>query len=79
MKEEDRSRLIEVFKGSLWEAQLVKSLLENNNIESALKDGMAVNIVLPETAVDVAVLVNEANYEAAMEVVRSYEKKEDGD
>ena len=37
------------------------------------------NIVLPETAVDVAVLVNEANYEAAMEVVRSYEKKEDGD
>jgi hypothetical protein len=28
---------------------------------------------------DGAVLVNEANYEAAMEVVRSYEKKEDGD
>ena len=49
------------------------------DIESTLKDGMVVNIVLPETAVDVAVLVNEANYEAAMEVVRSYEKKEDGD
>ena len=26
MKEEDKSKLIEVFKGSLWEAQLVKSL-----------------------------------------------------
>ena len=24
MKEEDKSKLIEVFKGSLWEAQLVK-------------------------------------------------------
>ena len=77
MKEEDKSKLVEVFNGSLWEAELVKSLLEN--IESTLKDGMVVNIVLPETAVDVAVLVNEANYEAAMEVVRSYEKKEDGD
>ena len=30
-------------------------------------------------AVDVAVLVNEANYETAMEVVRAYEKKEEGD
>ena len=39
MKEEDKSKLIEVFKGSLWEAQLVKSLLGNNDIESTLKDG----------------------------------------
>ena len=79
MKEEDKSKLIEVFQGSLWEAQLVKSLLENNDIESTLKDGMVVNIVLPETAVDIAVLVNEANYEAAMEVVCEYEKNKDGD
>lgn len=79
MKEEDKSKLIEVFQGSLWEAQLVKSLLENNDIESTLKDGMVVNIVLPETAVNIAVLVNEANYEAAMEVVREYEKNKDGD
>ena len=79
MKEEDKSKLIEVFKGSLWEAQLVKSLLGNNDIESTSKDGMVVNVVLPDTAIDVAVLVNEANYETAMEVVRAYEKKEEGD
>ena len=79
MKEEDKSKLIEVFKGSLWEAQLVTSLLGNNDIESTLKDGMVVNVVLPDTAIDVAVLVNEANYETAMEVVRAYEKKEEGD
>ena len=79
MKEEDKSKLIEVFKGSLWEAQLVKSLLGNNDIESTLKDGMVVNVVLPDTAIDVAVLVNEANYETAMEVVRAYEKKDEGD
>lgn len=78
MKEkEDKSKLIEVFKGSLWEAELMKSMLGSNNVRSTLKDGMVVNIVLPETAVDVAVLVNEADYEAAMEVVRAYEKRED--
>ena len=79
MKEEDKSKLIEVFKGSLWEAQLVKSLLGNSDIEAVTKDGMVVNVVLPDTAIDVAVLVNEANYETAMEVVRAYEKKEEGD
>ena len=79
MKEEDKSKLIEVSKGSLWEAQLVKSLLGNNDIEASLNDGMVVNVVLPDTAIDVAVLVNEANYETAMEVVRAYEKKEEGD
>ena len=47
MKEEDKSKLVEVFNGSLWEAELVKSLLENNGIESTLKDGMIVNIVRP--------------------------------
>lgn len=76
---EDKTKLIEVFKGSLWEAELVKSLLEKNDIEAVTKDGMVVNIVLPVTAIDVAVLVNEENYESSMEVVREYEKNKDGD
>lgn len=79
MKEEDKSKLVEVFKGSLWEAQLVKSLLENDDITATLKDGLVVNVVLPVTAVDVAVLVNEDDYEPAMQVVRKYEKKQAGD
>lgn len=74
---EDKSKLVEVFKGSLWEAELVKSMLGNNGIQAALKDSMVVNFVLPATAVDVAVLVNESAYEAAMEVVREYEKNEE--
>lgn len=68
-----------MFKGSLWKAELVKSLIESNNINAVLKDGMLVNVVLPETAIEVGVLVNEADYEAAMEVVREYEKNENGD
>ena len=30
MKSTDYSRTVEVFKGSPWEAELVKGLLENN-------------------------------------------------
>ena len=66
MKEEDKSKLVEVFTGSPWEAELVKSLLGNSDIEAVTKDGMVVNVVLPATAVDVSVLVNEKDYEAAM-------------
>lgn len=79
MKEEDKSKLIDVFTGTLWEAELVKSLLENREIKSVTKDGMVVNLALPATAVDVSVLVHEKDYEAAMEVVREYEKKEHGE
>ncbi len=76
---EDKSRLVEVFSGSPWKAELVKSLLGNSHIEAVTKDGMVVNVVLPDTAVDVSILVNEKDYEAAIEVVREYEKKENGD
>lgn len=79
MKEKDTSKLIEVFKGSLWEAELVKSLLDNNDVPCVLKDGMVVNVVLPSSAVEVTVLVNEENFESAMEVVREYEKKKNAE
>ena len=70
MDAEDKTKLMEVFKGSLWEAELVKGLLKDRGIESVVKDGQVVNVVLPETAISVKVLVNEADYEAAMEVIR---------
>lgn len=75
MKAEDKSKLVEVFKGSLWEAELIKGLLEANGVESVTKDGVAVNVALPETAIDVAVLVNEADYEPAMQVLRERDKE----
>ena len=71
MKEaEDKSKLVVVFKGSLWEAELVKGLLKDRGILSTIKDGLVVNVALPETAIDVQVLVNEVDFEAAMDVIR---------
>lgn len=79
MKEEDKSKLIEVYKSSPWEAELVKGLLNANGIQAMLKDSMLPNIILPAIVMDVAVLVNEKDYEAAMEVIREREKKTNGD
>lgn len=73
---EDRSKLIEVFKGTPWEADLLKSMLENNGIHAATKDGNVVNVVLPVTAIEVAVLVNESDYADAKKVVDEYLKNE---
>ena len=73
MKVEDKTKLVEVFSGSLWEADLLKSMLGDNGITAVTKDAMVVNITLPVTAVEVAVLVNEKDLEAAREVVAEYE------
>lgn len=76
MKEaEDKSKLVEVFKGSLWECELVKGLLNDRGIEATVKDGLLVNLALPETAISVKVLVNEADFEPAMEVIRERGKQ----
>lgn len=70
MKEVDKSRLVEVFKGSLWEAELVKGLLKDRGVDATVKDGLVVNVALPESAVTVRVLVNEKDFEPAMQVIR---------
>ena len=67
---ENKNELEKVIKGSLWEAELVKGLLKDRGILSTIKDGLVVNVALPETAIDVQVLVNEVDFEAAMDVIR---------
>ena len=76
MKGEDKSKLVSVFDGSLWEAELVKGLLNDRGIESAIQNGLLVNNTLPETAIAVTVLVNEADREAAEAIVRERGDKE---
>lgn len=74
MKKEDKSKLIEVFKGSQWEAELIKGLLNDNNIEAMIKDGLIANIVLPESVINFSVLVNEKDYDLATKIIRENEK-----
>ncbi len=76
MKEENETLLVEVFAGTPWEAELIKGLLDSNGIQSTLKDGV-MGTLAPYLSPEVAVLVNEESYEAAMEVVRTREKAEE--
>lgn len=69
---EDKSKLLEVFTGNLWEAELVRTYLGDNGIRSVTKDSAVVNIVLPSSNIEVSVLVNDWDYEAAVGMVRMY-------
>ena len=75
MKEDKDTRLVEVFTGSPWEAEFTKGLLESNGIESILKDGGGLAARAPYyIGPEIAVRVNEDDYEQAMEIVRNREK-----
>lgn len=73
MKEEDYSKAIEVFSGSP-EAEIIKGLLESNNIRCVIKDGI-MGTLAPYIAPSVSVLVTEEEYEAATELIRSRDEK----
>lgn len=76
MKSTDYSRTVEVFKGSPWEAELVKGLLENNGIATIIKDGL-MSTIAPYIAPDATILVSEERYEDAMEIIRERDKGKD--
>lgn len=78
MKSTDNSRTVEGFKGSPWEAELVKGLLENNGIATILKDGL-MSTIAPYITSDITILVSEEKYEDAMEIIRERGKGEDED
>lgn len=76
MKSTDYGRTVEVFKGSPWEAELVKGLLENNGIATIIKDGL-MSTIAPYITPDVTILVSEETYEDAMEIIRERDKGKD--
>lgn len=72
----DTGRIVEVFNGSRWEAELVKGLLESSDIIAEVKDGLMSSIA-PYISPTVSVMVNEDQYEQAMEIIRDRDKKDE--
>jgi len=71
---------VEVFDGNDWEASMVKSLLDNAEIESFIKDEK-MGVLAPWNvagggAGSVKIFVSNADFEKAKEVVEQYEKAE---
>lgn len=75
MKEKDYSKSIEVFSGSPWEAEIIKGLLESNDIRCVVKDGI-MGTLAPYIASAVSILVTEEEYEAATELIRARDEKD---
>ena len=68
-------KLVELYDGTLFECQMIKNLLENDGIESVLKDeiiGARGGGWRPGGGVKV--IVSDSNYSKAMLIVNKYEK-----
>ena len=72
---EDDSKIIEIFSGTPWEAEMVKSLLENAEIESFIKNSaFNSNIYDPIYASGTKVMIMESdNFRAKIVVDEFYE------
>lgn len=80
MKTDNEIYPVEVFDGNDWKASMVKSLLNNAEIEAFLKDGkmgvLAPWDVSAGGAGSVKIFVSNVDYEKAKQVVDEFEKAE---
>ena len=65
--------LVQVFAGTLWQAELVKGLLEANEVPCVIKDETAGAVTSSYACLDgeVLVIVNEEYKERALEVIKN--------
>jgi len=80
MKSDQEIYPVEIFDGEQWQAMLVKSLLENAEIESYVKDSR-MGILAPWNvdaggAGPVKIFVSNLDVEKAKEVISQYEQAE---
>jgi hypothetical protein len=76
MKSKEDIKPVEVFAGDIWETGLVKSLLEDAEIETFLQDEFRGTLapwqVAPGGAGAIKVIVSDNDYERAKQVVEEY-------
>lgn len=78
MKPNNDNEPVEVFAGTSWQAEMVKSLLENAEIEAFLNDGIVGTLApwwaAPGGAGSVRVFVSTENFDEAKLIVNEYEE-----
>lgn len=77
MKADKDNKPVEVFSGTQWQAEMVRSLLENATIDSFIEDGIMGTLgpwwTAPGGAGAVRVFVLESNYEKAKAIANEYD------
>jgi len=83
MKTKNENEPVQIFAGTTWQAEMVKSLLENVEIKAYLKDEFAGTLIPWQTAPggtgSVKVFVSSQDYDNAKSIAEEYQKnlKED--
>lgn len=72
--EDYKSKSKEVFVGSSFEAEVIKGLLESNDINCVIKDGI-LGTLAPYIAPSVSILVREEDYDEALKLINSHNSK----
>ena len=67
------SEIVEVFSGTTWEAEFIKSLLESAGIRSFLRNNVLASYLYdPIGAKGVKVMILDSDYLEAHEIVKGY-------
>lgn len=69
-------KLIEIFDGTPFQAQMVKNLLEIEGIEAFLRDEIIARNPVFRPGGGVKVMISESDYEKAKLIVIEYEKSQ---
>jgi hypothetical protein len=69
-------KIIEIFEGDSFQAQMVKNLLEIEGVESLLRNEMIARSPVYRGGNGVKVMISELDYEKAKLVVNEYEKSQ---
>lgn len=74
--QKDNDKVVEIFSGTLWEAEMLKSLLESAQIKSFLKNH-SINSYAYESglAEGVKVMILNNDFEEAQTIVEDYLRK----
>lgn len=75
MKNKKESDLIVVFEGTTWETELIKGLLESNNIPCIIMNNI-MTIYSPYTDYGIRILVENENAQRAKELIENNQKQE---
>jgi hypothetical protein len=78
MKTKDEIEPISIYTGSLFDVQMLKNLLENEGIESFLKDEFIGTIapwyILPSVTGSVTLVISTSDYDKAQMILKQFER-----